>query len=172
MRPTRWSRAEEFEELRDHKASKPNYRPSWDEFYLTLTDAIARRSRDPSTQVGAVVVKDRAILAMGYNGLPRGVDDDDAMRFVRPIKYLWTEHSERNAIYNAARLGVSTLGATMYTQGPPCAPCARAVIQAGIVRFVTRTAEVRSGSPDDWAASVVVGKQMLAEAKVAVVLVL
>ena len=47
-------------------------RPSWDEFYLTLTDAIALRSKDTSTKVGAVIVRDRAILAMGYNGMPRG----------------------------------------------------------------------------------------------------
>ncbi len=142
------------------------HRPSWDEFYLTMTDAIALRSKDMSTKVGAVIVKDRAILSMGYNGMPRGVDDSVLDRHRRPMKYLWTDHAERNAIYNAARLGVSTLGATMYTQGPPCAPCASAVIQAGIVRFVTRTEQVRTNAPDSWAVTCAVGRTMLDEAGV------
>ena len=169
----------EERELAEHKAwvakearrVAADNRPSWDQFYLTMTDAIALRSKDMSTKVGAVIVRDRAILSMGYNGMPRGVDDTVEARHERPIKYLWTDHAERNAIYNAARLGVSTLGATMYTQGPPCAPCASAVIQAGIVRFVTWTADVRTGAPDAWAVTCAVGGQMLHEAGVEVVVV-
>ena len=141
-------------------------RLSWDEFYLSVADTIASRSKDPNTQVGAVIVRDRAILSMGYNGMPRSVNDDIEARYERPIKYHWFEHGERNALYNAARLGVSTLGATMYTQGLPCADCARGVIQAGLSRLVVRWDE---GEGEQWAVSCAIGRQMLEEAGVGIV---
>ena len=140
-------------------------RPSWDEFYLALADSIALRSKDTSTKVGAVIVRDRAVLSMGYNGMPRGIDDDVEARHERPMKYHWFEHGERNAIYNAARLGVSTLGATMYTQGVPCSDCARAVVQAGLQRLVARY----QADSDRWRESCAVGRQILEEAGVEVV---
>ena len=61
-----------------------------------------------------IVGPDRVIRSTGFNGLVRGVDDDVALRRERPAKYSWTEHAERNAIYNAARLGISILGCASY----------------------------------------------------------
>jgi dCMP deaminase len=89
--------------------------------------------------VGAVIADDdNTVLATGYNGFPRGVDTDEEDRWERPAKYDWVEHAERNAIYNAARKGIKLLGSTMYLpfKAYPCAPCMRAIIQAGIKRLV------------------------------------
>jgi dCMP deaminase len=75
-------------------------------------------------------------VAHGWNGFPRGVDDDVDERHERPAKYLWTEHAERNAIYNAAAIGAATAGCTMYLPWYPCTGCARAIIQSGISEVV------------------------------------
>ena len=75
------------------------------------------------------------IVSTGYNSFPRGIDDNVAERQERPEKYFWFEHAERNAIYNAARIGVSTKGCTMFlTCDIPCADCARGIINAGIIK--------------------------------------
>jgi dCMP deaminase len=66
----------------------------------------------------------------------RGVDDDIAERHERPAKYSWTEHAERNALYNAARVGISVIGCTAYVNWFPCIDCARGLVQSGIVRLV------------------------------------
>ena len=141
-------------------------RPSWDEFYLHLADEIAQRSKDPSMKIGAVLVNRNAIISVGYNGIPRWLDDTIPKRSERPLKYLWYEHGERNAIYNAARHGIATLGCTMYTQGVPCADCARACIQAGITRVVAY-AQAPTAVPK-WGESCAVGREMLDEAGVVV----
>lgn len=104
---------------------------------MNIAFLTAMRSEDRSSWIGAVIVgKDKEIISTGYNGFPRGVKVTEE-RMERPAKYAWTEHGERNAIYNAARTGACTKGATMYTHGIPCMDCARAVIQAGITRVVT-----------------------------------
>lgn len=98
-----------------------------------LARHIATWSKDRSRQTACVIVgPDREIRSTGYNGFPRGVDDSMDVRHQRPAKYKWTEHAERNAIYNAARVGVPLGGCTMYLPWFPCADCARAIIQAGI----------------------------------------
>lgn len=116
----------------------------WQPRFVALADLAASWSKDPSTKVGAVIVDpvSLAILSTGYNGFPRRVrehmvDDPDALdevRWTRPEKYRWVEHAERNAIYNAARLGARTEGMVMFVnwEPTPCADCARAIIQAGI----------------------------------------
>lgn len=107
---------------------------NWDNFFMTLAFLVAMKSKDKSTKVGAVIVDPRtnSVLSMGYNGLPRGVDDEIPERHERPEKYHWFEHAERNAIYNAN--GVRY--AKMYTQWMPCTDCARGIIQAGISEVV------------------------------------
>ena len=111
---------------------------------------IAMQSKDPCTKVGAVIVgTDNEVRSTGYNGLPRGCVDDNPNRDTRPEKYYWYEHAERNAIYNAARMGLSVKGCTLYTQGIPCADCARAVIQSGITEVITH-AEWNANSPPKW----------------------
>lgn len=94
------------------------------------------KSKDASTKIGAVLVRDNRLVSEGYNGLPIGVNDDVALRHERPEKYFWFEHGERNAIFQCARYGVAAEGTRMYTQGLPCADCARAIIQAGVKEVI------------------------------------
>jgi dCMP deaminase len=115
---------------------------NWDEFYLKLAHQISEKSKDRSTKVGAVIVGPaNEVRSIGYNGFPRGVDDAAEHRHERPAKYYFAEHGERNAIYNAARVGIPTEGCTIYVTSKPyrlacCADCARAIIQSGIKRVV------------------------------------
>lgn len=145
-------------------------RLSWDQFYLNMADVIASRSKDRSAKIGAVLVRDNAVISMGYNGFPRGVNDDVESRHERPAKYAYTEHGERNSIYNAARAGISSLGSTMYTQGVPCQDCARAAIQAGVTRLVAYWQADDTIFPA-WKESCGIGREMLDEAGVEVVVV-
>lgn len=110
--------------------------PSWDEWFIKIMYLVASKSKDPKTKIGAVLVKDRRIISTGYNGLCRGVDDNVPSRLVRPEKYSWFEHGERNAIYAAAKYGIKTDGTIMYTNGIPCTDCARSVIQAGVIKVI------------------------------------
>jgi dCMP deaminase len=110
---------------------------SWDDRWISLSRFIAEWSKDRSTKVGCVIIgPENQVLSTGYNGFPRGVNDDIDERHERPDKYLWTEHAERNAIYNAARHGVALRNTTIYIPWYPCANCARAIIQAGITTVV------------------------------------
>ena len=114
---------------------------NWTDYFYNIAQQVKEKSKDERTKVGAVIVgKDKEIVSTGYNSYPRGIVDNRPERQERPEKYFWFEHAERNAIYNAARIGVSTKGCTMYlTCGIPCADCARGIINAGISRiFVTR----------------------------------
>jgi dCMP deaminase len=109
----------------------------WDARFMQLARDVATWSKDRSTQVGAVVVgPDNDVRAIGYNGFPRGADDDIEARHERPLKYRWTEHAERNAIYIAARTGVALAGCRMYLPWFPCMDCARAIVQAGITELI------------------------------------
>lgn len=138
-------------------------RLTWDQYFILQAMLAAAKSKDDSTWVGVVLVRDHSIIATGFNGFPRGVAETvgDLARLgypvpgdaevhpdtliderwnKRPEKYRWVEHAERNAIYQAARSGHSTAGTTMYlnTAGTPCSDCMRACIQAGVREFVTR----------------------------------
>ncbi len=109
----------------------------WDVRFMQLARHVAEWSKDRSTKVGAVIVDDnKVVIAMGYNGFPRGIDDEIEAYHERPAKYKWTEHAERNAIYNAVRKGISTMGCSIYLPWFPCMDCARAIVQSGISRVV------------------------------------
>lgn len=111
--------------------------PSWDDVFMSMAYLVAARSKDENTHIGAVIVgPDKEVRSTGYNSFVRGINDYVPERQERPEKYLWFEHAERNAIYNAALSGISTKGCTMYTNGIPCMDCARGVVQAGIVEVV------------------------------------
>lgn len=107
---------------------------NWTEYFLNLVEQVKLKSKDQSTQIGAVIVgNDNEVLSTGYNSFPRGLNDNVPERLERPEKYLWIEHAERNAIYNAARHGISLKGSTIYlSSGVPCMDCARAIINSGI----------------------------------------
>lgn len=109
----------------------------WDARFIALCELVASWSKDRSRHCGAVIVDDRnAVVSLGWNGFPRGLDDTVEARHERPAKYLWTEHAERNAIYNAASQGGRVRGCRIYLQWYPCADCARAIIQSGIREVV------------------------------------
>jgi dCMP deaminase len=108
--------------------------------YMAVASAIGQLSKDQSTQVGALVVgKGGEFIASGWNGAPRGsaADEPDDVRSVRPEKYFWFSHAECNAITNAARVGTPLSGSTIVVTHFPCMDCARAIVQAGIVKVVT-----------------------------------
>ena len=111
----------------------------WDTRFMSLAQHIGAWSKDRSTKVGCVIVnEDQVVVSLGYNGFPRGINDDDEGRHLRPNKYAWTEHAERNAIYNAARAGIALRHCTMYCSWFPCTDCARAIVQVGITRLVAQ----------------------------------
>jgi len=124
-----------------YQANNNNMR--WVEYFRKLAHTVKLKSKDKNTQIGAIIVgKDKEIISTGYNSFPRGINDEIPSRQERPEKYFWFEHAERNAIYNAARIGVSTDGTTMYLNcGIPCADCTRGIINAGIVRIFCERGE-------------------------------
>jgi dCMP deaminase len=140
----------------------------WDEYFINIAEQVKLKSKDERTQIGVVIVgKDNEIVSTGYNSFPRGIVDDIDERQERPEKYFWFEHAERNAIYNAARIGVSTLGTTMYmTCGMSCSDCARAIINSGVSKIVLRKG--RGAKGDKWNESSVRSMKMFEEAGVVV----
>lgn len=112
----------------------------WDAKFLLLCEMIASWSKDESRKVGCVIIgKNNEVISTGYNGIVRGLDDDITDRHSRAngSKYMWFEHAERNAIYNAVRTGTRLEGSRIYINYFPCADCARAAIQTGIVEICT-----------------------------------
>lgn len=138
----------------------------WHGHFIDISSLVASKSKDRSTKVGAVIVgPDREIRSTGYNGFPRGISDLVECRHNRPEKYLFTEHAERNAIFNAARIGTSLKGCTLYMnyQPIPCADCTRAIIQSGISSVVGPNIQF-PGVGEQWKASLEASEQMLEEA--------
>ena len=149
---------------------QPAFSDKWNYRYMEIAMHISTWSKDPSTKVGCVVVgPDKEIRSQGYNGFPRGVDDTKEYRQMRPTKYAFYEHSERNAIYNACSFGASLKGCTMYVTMPPCADCARAIIQSGIEKVYFMAPPVNAtkvDSPNNWRDTVVNSFEMFDEAGV------
>lgn len=118
------------------KSSESNQKAMrWHSRFMALCDHISGWTEDRDFSVGAVIVGPALeIRSTGFNGLPRGVRADDERRFDRASgeKFFWFEHAERNAIYNAASMGVPLRGCKIYVNRFPCADCARAIIQCGL----------------------------------------
>ena len=112
---------------------------SWDEYFMGLALLSAERSKDPSTQVGACIVNPELIIvSVGYNGAPRGYDDDKDMTWERngdflDTKYAYVCHSELNAILNS---DVPVKDCKLYVTLFPCNECAKVIIQSGIKEIV------------------------------------
>ena len=141
---------------------------NWDKKFIKLSKHISDWSKDKNKKVGAVIVDDdNVVISMGYNGIPRGCDDTAECRYERPIKYLFTEHAERNAIYHAARHGVSLKGCKMYVTLFPCADCARAMIQSGITKLIAPEPNLEH---DVWGEHFKAAIQMMEEAKIEITL--
>lgn len=141
---------------------------NWDKKFIKLSKHISDWSKDKNKKVGAVIVDaDNVVLSMGYNGIPRGCNDTEECRYERPTKYLFTEHAERNAIYHAARHGVSLKGCKMYVTLFPCADCARAMIQSGITKLIAPEPNLEH---DVWGEHFKAAIQMMEEAKIQITL--
>ena len=121
---------------------------NWDKRFLDLAEHISEWSKDPSKKIGAVAVgAQRQILAQGYNGFPRGIDDTTDRYDNREEKYKLVVHAEMNVIYNASYNGVSLNGSTLYVHGlPVCSDCAKGIIQVGVKNVIMRKAK----APDVW----------------------
>jgi len=141
-------------------------RPSWDEYFIRIAFDVAQRSTCLRRKVGAILVKDKRILATGYNGAPSGLRHCEDVGCVREQQGVPSGqrhelcrglHAEMNAFLQAAVHGVGTRGATLYCTNYPCSLCAKMIINAGIERVV------EAGSYPDTLA-----EELLAEAQVVV----
>lgn len=120
-------------------------RPGWDEYFMELAKVVAKRSTCLRQKVGAIIVKDKRILATGYNGAPSGmahcldigcereklkIPSGERQELCRGL------HAEQNAIIQAARFGICIDGSILYTTHCPCITCAKMIINAGIKKVV------------------------------------
>lgn len=121
----------------------------WDKRYISLAKEVSTWSKDPSKQIGAVAIGEKGqVLAQGYNGFPRGIEDTEQRYTDRNEKYKYVVHAEMNCIYNATFNGVSLQGATIYISGlPVCSECAKGLIQVGVKRVVY---QCEDDVPDIW----------------------
>ena len=114
-------------------------RITWEEYFMSLALLSAKRSKDPSTQVGACIVDDdNKVVSIGYNGMPRGIKDEDLSWNKGEdldSKYLYVCHAEFNAILNT-RNGSALNGCTLYVTLFPCNECAKAIVQTGVKKII------------------------------------
>jgi dCMP deaminase len=130
----------------------------WDKRFLRIAEEVRTWSRDPGTKVGCVLVLDKRIISVGFNGFPQNLSDSLELYQDRDYKLAVTVHSEANAILNAAKNGAKTQGATAYVTFPPCSQCAAALIQAGIERVICPNP---AQAPERWRANFKLGNEML-----------
>jgi dCMP deaminase len=127
-------------------AEEKHIRPSWDEYFMEIMRAVAKRSTCDRGRTGCVIAKDRQILVTGYSGSPKGFPHcdeaghqlkttihEDGSQTVHCVR---TAHAEQNAIVQAAKLGIPIAGATVYCRMTPCAACAKMIVNADIARVV------------------------------------
>ncbi|MFC1663345.1 cytidine/deoxycytidylate deaminase family protein [Patescibacteria group bacterium] len=117
---------------------KHYHRPSWDDYFMSIAKIVSTRSTCDRLRAGAVLVKDKRLIATGYNGSPPGLPHcDDAGHMLEEGHCVRTIHGEHNVILQVATIpGASTIGSTMYTKFSPCIHCAKYVVAAGIKRVV------------------------------------
>lgn len=149
-------------ELAKAKAIACNKRPPWDNYFMNIAELVATRATCPRKHLGAVIVKNKRIIATGYNGSPPGLPhcDDAGCMLVPTIKKVRgkevvkshcvrTLHAEQNAIIQCALHGVSSEGATLYTLVNPCWICAKMIASAGIKRVVYKEEYFHDDALDD-----------------------
>lgn len=145
-------------------------RLSWHKLFLEMCRLISQKSKDPSTKTGCVIVdKNNSVLSTGFNGFPRGVADLPERYHDRKLKYQMIAHCDANAIFAAARIGISLEGSTMYLTAPPCAECAKAIIQAGIKKVIWPVDNAFESNPEvmqRWKESLEIAELMAKEAGV------
>ncbi len=118
----------------------------WDEYFMKIAEAVALKSKDPSSKMGCVIVdQNRRVVSVGFNGLIRGADESEMTLSERPMKYHFVIHSEMNALIYARQ---DLAGCTIYNRVATCDNCLKHCLQAGIKRFVYRELRVHSHSTD------------------------
>ena len=118
----------------------------WDDYFLKISETVALKSKDPSSQMGCVIVdKNKRVVSVGFNGLVRGADESKMTLSERPMKYHFVIHSEMNALIYARQ---DLEGCTLYNRVATCDNCLKHCLQAGIKRFVYRELRVHSHSTD------------------------
>ena len=118
----------------------------WDEYFMNIAEAVAAKSKDPSSKMGCVIVdKNKRVVSLGYNGMVQGSDESKMTLSERPMKYYFAIHSEMNAILFAHQ---DLTGCTIYNRVATCENCLKYCLQAGIKRFVYRELRVHSYSAD------------------------
>ena len=141
----------------------------WDLRFMQAALLVRSWSKDPSTQVGAIISHGNALRATGFNGFPPGINDDRAEYWERPDKYDRISHAEENAINFAHKHGVSCRDCTIHVPKHPCAACARRIISVGMVEVVTLSPyKDESGFFDRWSSSIHSAESMFREAGVRV----
>ena len=120
---------------------------SWDEYFMEIAETVAKKSKDPSSQNGCVIVDERKrLVSFGYNGTIQGADESKMTLSERPMKYYFAIHSEMNALIFAGR---DLNGCTLYNMIATCENCLKHCLQAGIKRFVYKELRVHSHSTDN-----------------------
>lgn len=118
----------------------------WDEYFMKIAETVALKSKDPSSQMGCVIVDDKKrVVSVGYNGMLQGADESKMTLSERPMKYYFAIHSEMNALIFAKR---DLAGCTVYNKVATCENCLKYCLQAGIKRFVYENLRVHSHSTD------------------------
>lgn len=126
---------------------------SWDDMFMSIAMVASQRSKDPSTQHGACIVKDNKIIGIGYNGFPNGCSDDELPwgrddKDIYNTKYPYVVHGEMNACINVIDNN-ALKGATIYVTGLPCPDCTKNIIQFGIKEIVVLNKNYKK-SPIDY----------------------
>jgi len=122
---------------------------TWDEYYINMLEVVSLKSKDTTKTSAIIVGPNNEIRSTGYNGAPRGFNDYDKSKFQKPEKYYWTEHAERNAIYNAARVGTSVDNCCIFVSHFPCIDCARGIVNSGIIRVIVSNKNLDAFSHKD-----------------------
>ena len=118
----------------------------WDEYFLKIAETVALKSKDPSSQMGCVIVDNhKRVVSVGYNGMVQGADESKMTLKDRPMKYHFVIHSEMNALLYAHK---DLTGCTIYNMIATCDNCLKHCLQAGIKRFVYKELRVHSHSTD------------------------
>lgn len=148
-----------------------DYSKKWMDYFFDVVERTSQQSKDPSTKVGAILVKDKRIMATGYNGFAYGVADEATRYADRQTKLALVVHSEANCILQCARYGVSTEGLTLFVSLTPCIECAKMIIQAGIKNVIFKHQDLsvlRVATENEWRDKIAMSIDMLHEAGVSV----
>ena len=138
----------------------------WDLRFLKIAHEVKSWSKDPSTKCGCVLVKDRRVIATGYNGFPANISDSLDRYANRDFKLAAVVHAEKNALFNAAKNGATTEGSTAYVTLHPCSQCAAALIQAGVSMVVCPNPHT---APERWRENFLLANDLLHEAGLTVI---